>query len=82
MAVTIESHRIKITIATFYRSFQKATLSLMDIKKFLNYGNSTIILTEANIKHRNFGHGSTDNLRKLMSRFKQQFNLYYLGPDI
>ena len=46
---------------------RQKTLPLMDILHFLKFNNPTIILTDANVKHRNFGHTSSNELGKLLN---------------
>ena len=53
----------------------------MDILHFLKFNNPTIILTDANVKHRNFGHTSSDELGKLLNRFNLSHGLHFMGPD-
>ena len=81
MAATINSTHGKITIVTFYRPPRQDTLPLTDIIHFLNYNNPTIILTDANIKHQNFGHNTSDRLGKLLNNFNLNTNLHFIGPD-
>ena len=80
MAATIMLHQTKLTIITFYRPFRQDTLPLVDLQKFINYGNPTIILTDANIKNTHYGHRTTDDLGHLLERFNIQHNLHFLGP--
>ena len=81
LAVTISTHHGKITIMTFYRPPRQEHLPILDIQHILNQGNPTVILTDANSKHSNFGHNTPNNAGKLLNNICETLNLHYLGPD-
>ena len=81
MAVTISTNKGQVTIVTFYRAPRDDFLPLSDLQTFLNFGNPTLITTDANIKHTIFDHSKTDKLGKLLFQFCQYKDLYYMGPS-
>ena len=81
MAATITTKQGKLTIVTFYRPLRQDTLPQTDILHFLNFNNPTIILTDANVKHQNFGHNNSERLGKLLKNFNSNTNLHFIGPD-
>ena len=81
MAATIHTTQGKITIITLYRPPRDDFLPLMDLQKFLNFNNPTIIIADFNIHHRNFGHSTTDKQGKIFNKFIIEKNLQYIGPN-
>ena len=81
LAATITTHHGKITILTFYRPPRQEHLPLLDIQHILNLGNPTLILTDANSKHRNFGHSTSNNTGKILKDICNTLSLHYLGPN-
>ena len=81
LAATITTHHGKISIITFYRPPRQEHLPLLDIQNILQQGNPTIILTDANAKHINFGHKNSDKTGKLLKNLCDTLHLHYLGPD-
>ena len=81
MAATIYTMNGKITIITYYRPPRDNFLPLLDLQKFLNYNNPTIIVADCNIQHKTFGHSTTDKLGKTLNKFIIiDKNLHFLGP--
>ena len=81
IAATISTHHGKISILTFYRPPRQNHLPLLDIQNILQQGNPTIILADANAKHRHFGHNNSDKTGKLLKNLCDTLQLHYLGPD-
>ena len=80
MAVSLFLNQVKITIVTYYRPPRQDALPLVDLKKFLDYGNPTLILPDANIKNTFYGHTTTNEMGMLLERFNQINNVHFLGP--
>ena len=80
MEATIYTSKGKLTVVTFYRPPRDNFLPLMDLQHFLNFNNPTIIVADANIRHRIYGYPSTDKLGKTFNKFATQKNLKFLGP--
>ena len=80
MAVSLFLNHTKLTIVTFYRPFRQDSLPLVDLKKFINFGNPTLIMTDANVKNTHYGHTTTNEMGILLERFNQLHNLHFLGP--
>ena len=81
MAATIQTLHEKITIINFYRPPRQQDLPLLDINKFLQFNNPTLILADANIHHHHFGNNTTDAKGKLMNNYMIHSNLHFLGPN-
>ena len=78
---TIKTDTGDIAIYTFYRPPRLNMLPLMEIKKVLNLNIPTIILCDANVHHKAFGHNKSDQLGKLLLKFMNRNQLHFLGPD-
>ena len=61
LAATIQTKQGKMKIITFYRPPRQKNLPLMDINNLLEQHIPTLILADANCKHTNFGHSSSDS---------------------
>ena len=81
LAATITTQHGNISVITFYRPPRQDHLPLLDIQKILQQNNPTIILSDANAKHRNFGHNNSDKTGKLLNNLCNTLDLHYLGPD-
>ena len=77
MAVSLFLNQVKITIVTYYRPPRQNALPLVDLKKFLDYGNPTLILADANIKNTFYGHTTTNEMGMLLERFNQINNVHF-----
>ena len=77
----INTDKGKILIFTFYRPLRVKLLPLMEIQKFLQFNIPVIILTDANLHHKNFGHSRNDDLGKQFMNFVNKNNLYFLGQN-
>ena len=77
----INTEAEKVAIYTFYRPPRLNMLSLMEIKKVLNFKIPTLIMCDANVHHKAFGHNNSDQLGKLLYNFMKRNNLFFLGPN-
>ena len=71
----------KIIIFTFYRPYRMNMFPLMDIQRVLELNLPTLILTDANVHHKAFGHSYSDRLGKLLFNFMKRKDLFFLGPN-
>ena len=81
LAATIQTKQGKMKIITFYRPPRQKDLPLMDINNLVDHNIPTLILADANSKHVNFGHNSTDSTGKLLNSFINSTDIHYIGPD-
>ena len=79
MVVSLFLNQTKITVITYYKPFRQDSLPLVDLQKFMNFGNPTLIIADANIKNIHYGHTTTNDMRKLLERFNHKHNLHFLG---
>ena len=68
-------------IITFYRPPRQKDLPLLDINNLLDKNIPTLILADANSKHTNFGHQTSDLNGKLLLKFINSIDVHYIGPD-
>ena len=81
LAATIQTRQGKMRIITFYRPPRQKNLPLMDINILIEQNIPTLILADANIKHVNFGHSSTDSDRKILNKYINSADIHFIGPD-
>lgn len=77
----INTDKGKILIFTFYRPPRVNLLPLIEIKRVLQFQIPVIILTDANLHHKDFGHKNNDPLGKQFRNFINKNNLFFLGPN-
>ena len=77
----INTDKGELIIYTFYRPPRVKLLPLFEIKKVLQLNLPVIILTDANIHHKEFGHKHNDDLGIQFKYFTNKNNLYFLGPN-
>ena len=53
----------------------------MDLNNLIDHNTTTLILADANCKHVNYGHNSTDSNGKLLNSFINSKDIHYIGPD-
>ena len=68
-------------IITFYWPPSQKNLPLMDINNLLDQNIPTLILADANIKHVNFGHNSSDLNGKILNKYINTADIDYIVPD-
>ena len=81
LAVTIQTRQDRMRIITFYRPPRQKDLPLMDLNNLIQHNRPTLILADANIKHTNFGHSSSDSNGKLFNKYINSTDIHYIGPD-
>ena len=77
----INTDKGKILIFTFYRPPRIKLLPLMEIQRVLQFNLPVIILADANLHHKDFGHKNNDDLGKQFKNFLNKNNLFFLGPN-
>lgn len=78
---TIHTDEGPLTVATFYKPPRDDFLPLLDLQAVLGLGHPTVVLADANVHHRHFGHRTTDPLGTLLEDFCQQHDLHFMGPN-
>ena len=81
LATTIETTRGPICVINFYRPPRQDYLPLMELQRHLDRDIPTLILTDANVGHRFFGHNNNTPLGTIFKKFCRDKELHFTGPN-
>ena len=78
----INTDKGKLIIYTFYRPPRVKLLSFFESNKILQLNLPVIILTDANLHHKDFGHKNNDDLGNQFKNFTNKNNLLFWAQNL